>query len=47
MKLGQLVDYDKKILFFKNYSENQAGRLAADLLFFKASTLQLSFNVFR
>ena len=44
----------RKILLFKNYVENEAGRLVPDLAFFKdayyevkASSLQLSFNVFR
>ena len=45
----------RKIFFFKNYAENEAGRLVPDLFLFfkyayyevKASGLQLSFNVFR
>ena len=45
----------RKTFFFKNYAENEAGRLVPDLFLFfkyayyevKASGLQLSFNVFR
>ena len=33
MKLGQLIEYSKRIFFFKNYAENQAGRLVPDLFF--------------
>ena len=34
MKFGQLIEY--LMLFFKNYAENEAGRLVPDLfLFFK------------
>ena len=52
---GQGKQYSKRNIFFKNYGENEAGRLIADLfLFFKkaifevnASGLQLSFNQFR
>ena len=37
MKLGQLIEYNKRnIFFFKNYVESEAGRLVLDLvLFFK------------
>ena len=37
MKLGQLIDYDKReFFFFKNYAEKEAGSLVPDLfLFFK------------
>ena len=36
MKLGQLLEYNKKNIFFKNYAKNEAGRLVPDLfLFFK------------
>ena len=37
MKLGQLIDYiTREIFFFKNYVENEAGRLVPDFfLFFK------------
>ena len=45
----------REIFFFKNYAENEAGRLVPDLFLFfkiaynevKANGLQLSFNVFR
>ena len=33
MKFGQFVEYNK-IFFFKNYAENEAGRLVADLFLF-------------
>ena len=37
MRLGQLIeqliDYIKKNFFFKNFSENEAGRLVPDLFF--------------
>ena len=54
MKLGQWIEYNKIIFFFKNYSENEAGRLVPGLFLFfkkaqykfKASALQLSFNMF-
>ena len=43
------------MFFFKNYAENEAGRLVPDLFLFfkyalydvKASGLPLSFNIFR
>ena len=46
---------ERETFFFKNYAENEAGRLVPDLLLvfkeaiyeLKASGLQLSFNVFR
>ena len=36
MKLGQLIEQDS-IFFFKNYAENEAGRVVPDLFFFKKS----------
>ena len=44
----------RKIFFFKNNAENEAGRLVPDLFLFfekalyelKASGMQLSFNIF-
>ena len=36
MKFGQLIEYNKRNIFFKNYAENQARRLVPDL-FLKAS----------
>ena len=55
MKFGQLIEYNKKIFFFKNYSKNEAKGLVPDLFLFfkkaqyevKASGLQLSFNILR
>ena len=36
MKFGQLIEHNKRIFFFKNYAENEAGWLVPDLfLFFK------------
>ena len=36
MRLGQLIEYNKRIFFFKNYAENEEERLVTDLfLFFK------------
>ena len=55
LKFGQVIEYiTREIFFFKNYTENVAGRLVLDLfLFFKKALyavkpngLQLSFNHF-
>ena len=36
MKFGQLIENDKRNIFFKNYAENEAVTLFPDLsLFFK------------
>ena len=35
MKLGELIEYNKRNFFFKNYAKNEAGRLVPDLFFFK------------
>ena len=36
MKLDQLIDHNKRNIFFKNYAENKEGRLVPDLFsFFK------------
>ena len=35
MKLGQLIEYTRELLFFKNYAENKAGELFPDLIFIK------------
>ena len=51
----QLIEYNKRLIFFKNHAENEAGRIVPDLsLFFKrvlyeikASGLQLSFNIYQ
>ena len=52
MKFGQLIEYSKGNIFFKNHAENEAGRLVPDLFLFfkkdlyevKASGLQLRFK---
>ena len=33
MKVFQLIEHPKKISFFKNYTENEAGKLVPDLFF--------------
>ena len=36
MKFGQLIEYNKRNIFFKNYAENVERRLVPDIfLFFK------------
>ena len=55
MEFGQLIEYDKRYIFLQSHAENEVGRLVSDLyLFFgkalykvKASSLQLSYNIFR
>ena len=55
LKLGQVVEYNNRNIFFKYHAENEAGRLVPDLFFFfrkalyelKASGLQLSSHHFR
>ena len=32
MKFGQLIEYIKKIFFFKNHAESKPGRLVPDLI---------------
>ena len=34
MKLSQLIDYNKRNVFFKNYAGNEAGRLVPDIFYF-------------
>ena len=34
MKVGQSVEYNTEIFFFKNYAENETGRLVPDLFLF-------------
>ena len=34
MKLGQLIEYNKRNNFLKKYAENDAGRLVPDLFLF-------------
>ena len=54
MKFGQVLEYDKRVFFFKNHAENEARSYFQTSLFFikvlnevKASGLQLSFSTFR
>ena len=34
MKVGQLIEYNKRNIFFKNYVENKAGRLVLEFFLF-------------
>ena len=34
MKVGQSIEYNTEIFFFKNYAENETGRLVPDLFLF-------------
>ena len=34
MKFGELLEYNKRIFFFKNYAENEARRLVPNLFLF-------------
>ena len=34
MKFGQLIEYSKRKIFFKNYAENKARRLVPNLFIF-------------
>ena len=34
IKLGQLIEYNKKKFFFKNYAKSEARRLVPDLILF-------------
>ena len=53
MKFGQAIEHNKRKIFLKNHSQNEAGRLVPGLFLFfkkalyevKASGVQLSFNV--
>ena len=55
MKFGQLIEYKKSDIFFKNHKENEAGTPVTDLFLFfkkalykvKASGLQIGFTIFR
>ena len=33
MKLGQLIEYNKKMFLFENYAKNKAGKLVPDLFY--------------
>ena len=54
MKIGHLIEYNKENTLFKNFTENEAGRLVPMLFLFfkkglsrvKASGLYLSFKIF-
>ena len=39
MKFGQLIEYNMRNIFLKNYTENEIGRLVPDLFFLKKSFL--------
>ena len=41
MKFGQLVEYNKRNIFLKNYAENDSGRLVPDLFLFFWKSLWL------
>ena len=55
MRFGQLIEYNKRIFYFKNHVENVAGRLFSDLFLLskkvlykvRASGLLLGFTIFR
>ena len=55
MKFGQLIEYNVKVIFYKNLAENESGRVVPDLVLFfikslkevKANCLHLSFIIFR
>ena len=34
MKFGELIEYNKRNIFFKNYAENEARRLVPNLFIF-------------
>ena len=38
IKFGQLIEYNKRFVFFKNYTENKARRLVPDLFIFSNMT---------
>ena len=54
MKLGHLIEYNKRNIFSKDYEENEAGRLVSDLFLclknvqyeVKANGLRLTLNIF-
>ena len=46
MKFGQLIQYNKRNVFFKIHAENVAGRLAPDLfLFYKKAVYEVKASV--
>ena len=54
VKVGQLIEHNTRNIFFKNYEENEAGRLVPNLFLFfkkvlckvKTGGQHLSFNKF-
>ena len=47
MRFGQFIEYNKRNIFFKNHTEDEAGRVVPVLYEVKASGLQLSVYIFR
>ena len=55
MQIDQVIEHNNRTIFFKNHSENEAGKLIPDLFLFfqkaisevKASGRQQSFNILR
>ena len=46
MKSVQLIEYNRKIFFFKNHSGNWAGRLVSDVfLFFEKALYEIKVSV--
>ena len=41
MKFGQVIEYNKKNIFFKNHADNKAGRLVPDLLLFESTSCEV------
>ena len=42
MKFGQFIEYIMRIIFFKNHTENEAGRLVPDIfLYFKKDLCEI------
>ena len=41
MKLGQLIEYTKANVFYKNHAQHEAGRLVPDLFFFFKSFIKV------
>ena len=55
MKFDRVIEYNKRIFFFKSHAENEAAILVPDLFLFfrkasyvvKASGVELGFNIAR
>ena len=41
MKLGQLIEYNKRFVFLQNYEEDETGRLVPDLFKFFLKKLNM------